>query len=206
MSRLCAKPTCADDAVRWLDVIAAEQHVVERSAPTPSTLALCESHAERFSVPDGWVWVGLQPAADPPLPQAQESPEIPETADSEEPDGHVEVRRQHSRDAPWFLSNSSSEDETPDSPPGAPTGSLLHRAFNGPDRAADAARSRQVDREETGRREPRTSRETLEGGDDDDVATVRDIGSRRQSRTSVTSYDVELPFPPLDAEPHVAVS
>jgi len=219
MSRLCAKPTCSHDAVRWFDIIAVDQHVVERTGATPSTIALCEQHGERFSVPNGWTWVGLDSALELDAPKATHVAAEPELAEEVEAPEEPEVGPDTPR-APWFVASDSSQSESDEDAPSVgpeddkggssaggvrTTGSLLHRAFHGPDREADAARARHVEQDEGSRREPRTSREIVDG-DDDDVATVRDLASRRASRGSVTSYDVELPFPPVDAEPHVAVS
>lgn len=237
MSRLCAKPTCSDVAERWFDVCAAECEVVERSEPTPSTIAFCGSHAARFSVPVGWAWVALDPAEASALSEAEEidvdtatplvvMPDhaVPDEADVDAADvdaADVDApRRMHTRDAPWFLANAPLSDDASDvalnttespaesseSTHSAPSaGSLLHRAFHGPDRDHDVARALQADQDHGGRREERTQSES-KTDDDDDVATVRDLASRRSARSPTTSYDVELPFPPVDVEPHVAVS
>ncbi len=231
MSRLCAKPTCSDVAERWFDVNAAHCQVVERREATASSIALCGSHAARFSAPDGWEWVGLDPNeqiapveavdAAPSTDEVElheEAPGVAASNDAAQDQSEPAPRRMHTRDAPWFLANANDDapveqsashdsanyDDAPDVPS---AGSLLHRAFHGPDREVDSARAREADRDQSGRREPRTQRTaTADGDDDGDVATVRDLASRRNARPPATSYDVELPFPPLDAEPHVAVS
>lgn len=231
MSRLCAKPTCSDVAERWFDVSAAECQVVERPGPTPSTIALCGAHGARFSAPSGWERIELAAEVTPTVSESDSdtpgrtAAESREPAQSTETDGEVDdtahpdpsPRRRHTRDAPWFLANSNAN-ETPDA--GAQsssvdpdldsevpsTGSLLHRAFHGPDREVDTARALEAERESTGRREPRTKSTAEDADDDGDVATVGDLASRRNARTPAASYDIELPFPPLDAEPHVAVS
>ena len=250
MSRLCAKPTCSGAAVRWLNLNAAEQQVIEQAQPTESTIALCASHAQRFSMPNGWEWVGV---VVPEAPLLTEEPELTnEIAESAKPD--PAPRRRHGRDAPWFLANSDASPRRSASSPAASTdqvavhavagdatdtpevaddakisegdiavpstGSLLHRAFHGPDADADVARAKRDAHLNSGtgssasatsaQREQRTASESTDssgGSDDDEVAPVRDIASRRAaSATPSTSYDVELPFPPADPGPHVAVS
>ena len=54
MDRLCAKPTCALDAVAWLEVQRQSRSVVERPARSEVTMGLCEKHRSRFGVPAGW--------------------------------------------------------------------------------------------------------------------------------------------------------
>lgn len=234
MSRLCAKPTCSNVAERWFDVIAAQCQVVERHEATPSTIALCGSHAARFSPPHGWTWIRLGEGSDPaalldPRPDESDSettsPDVVESAETiaSSSSSSAQSRRKHTRDAPWFLANATAsepqdDNETIPEESGAEVsnefesseapsaGSLLHRAFHGPDRELDSARALEVDRERSASREPRTQSTGDAGDDDGDVAPVRDLTSRRNARSTVTSYDVELPFPPLDAESHVAVS
>ncbi len=241
MSRLCAKPTCSDGAERWFDVSAAQCQVVERPGPTPSSIALCGAHAARFSAPSGWERIELAPDVAQPVSETgagtpretvaepPESVQVTEAEDTDIDDAELDdevaetaaipnpsPRRQHTRDAPWFLANADdasddadigSSHSAADSGAGVPsTGSLLHRAFHGPDREVDNARALEAERESSGRRESRTKSTAVDPDDDGDVATVGDLASRRNARTPAASYDVELPFPPLDAEPHVAVS
>lgn len=219
MSRFCAKPTCSGPAARWLNVNAAGQQVIEQAGPTDSTIALCISHAERFSMPNGWTWMSLDPIEKAPAEQVTAQQEAAPSADTQSEGGESQsTQRRHGRDAPWFLANSSDTANPSPAENGrtaattgpaavtakdsdAPsTGSLLHRAFHGPDPGG------------TAKREHRTASTPTEsatgGGDDDDVAPVSDITRRRSSRSSSSAsyYDVELPFPPADSAPHVAVS
>jgi len=212
MARLCAKPTCASSAVRWFEVDAANRRVFEQARATASTISLCETHAARFSVPDGWTLLAEDSAAQttaavPAGVTLIEKFTAPEAA----------VARRHSREAPWFLAGSSTRETSeaiPDvmpttdavptdtSPVAEPTvGSLLHRAFHGPDRDVDAVRDHDADRDTSTSGEP-----TAEAGKEPEpVASVRDI-SRRRRGTQTSIYDVELPFPPAESSPHVAVS
>ncbi len=218
MSRLCAKPTCSGVAVRWFDVDGAGRRVLEQHRPTTSTIALCEPHADRFSAPTGWTWVPLAPTPDVgPMEQLLSAPTpAGETLINELSEKRVPQRR-HPRETPWFLVGAPTAPTTPDSalssrddspsrpasnePMDPSAGSLLHRAFHGPDRELDSARALEAERDSTA-----ASEDTSDRPDSAPVASVRDIASRRSSNPNVTSYDVELPFPPMNTGSHVAVS
>ena len=215
MSRLCAKPTCSDPAVRWFDILAAERRVVERSGPTPSTIPLCDPHAARFSAPVGWtIDTDIHSAPSPstlpaPIPESgADSPSRVTTALTGS-GSDSSRRRKHDRDAPWFLAGSSSSESPASVAPLLPAddvhtddaiptaGSLLHRAFHGPDRDADIARAKSADRD---------SAVSAVGEDDVQVAEVGDLTTRRAKQTEPDGYDIELPFPPFEPARHVAVS
>ena len=225
MARLCAKPACSSAAASFFEVDAANRTVVEHARATLTTLALCDSHAERFSVPDGWTWSKRNDvASDVPLASEHGSGEklIEALAAAGTTPADPPSARRHSRDQPWFLAGSATttdvgsatesvstasatqsaaNDESVESEvamssePSA--GSLLHRAFHGPDRATDVVRAKSAERDTSPKARPADA-------PDGTVAKVRDIESGRRSR-SVTSYDVELPFPPAESSPHVAV-
>jgi hypothetical protein len=222
MSRFCAKPTCSDVAQRWFDIAAAEREVVERAEPTASSVALCEAHAARFSTPNGWRFTASAPvetemAVDAPAGvQRPSDPQAPSTFEAALVRDHAPRRarsRQHDRDTPWFLTLSDapaldvpagtetvgSEEAEVTSAPDA--GSLLHRAFHGPDREIDIARARAAERD-------RTSQLETPGADDGrDIAELGDLTVRRAERsTAKGGYDIELPFPPLNSAPRTAVS
>ncbi len=216
MSRLCAKPTCSDPAVRWFDILAAERRVVERSEPTPSTIPLCDPHAARFSAPIGWTvdteqHIEVSPSA-PQAPVPESGIDTPSRLSTALTASELDRprRRKHDRDAPWFLAGSSDvadpapvapllptadDDDSDESIPTA--GSLLHRAFHGPDRDADIARAKTADRD---------SAVSAVGEDDVQVAEVGDLTTRRAKQTEPGGYDIELPFPPFEPARHVAVS
>ena len=217
MSRLCAKPTCSDPAVRWFDILAAERRVVERSEQTPSSIPLCDSHAGRFSAPVGWT-IESDSGIDtdlgssiPPAPVPEPAGDMPSrlatalSADPERP-----RRRKHDRDAPWFLAGAPNGESSAPVAPLLPTtddldvadvvptaGSLLHRAFHGPDRDSDNARAKTAERDSVSARS---------GDDDIQVADVGDLTKRRAKQAASDGYDIELPFPPFEPARHVAVS
>ena len=74
MSRSCAKPICSDPAVSWFDLSRGTQQVTRSSVPTDAGIALCASHAERFSVPAGWA---LTITDDAPIAESEESASAP---------------------------------------------------------------------------------------------------------------------------------
>lgn len=206
MSRLCVKPTCSDLAVRWFDIVPAQCRVIERAEASASSLSLCVHHAARFSAPDGWVVDGLVPESPVVESPVSEAP-VPDSSPS------PSRRRKHDRDAPWFLAGSApsatafsvapiqpvapllpaldddSEDAARVHAPSA--GSLLHRAFHGPDREIDVARAKTAERDSS----------------PTDVADVEDLSTRRAERNEPDAgCDIELPFPPFEPTRHIAVS
>ena len=214
MSRLCAKPICSDLAVRWFDILAVDRRVVERSRATGSAIPLCVTHAERFSVPEGWT-IGSDGEAEESraVPQAP-TPEVSRDKSDRLVSALVDStdekprRRKHDRDAPWFLSGSTDHASIGSSAPLLPAateadiaeehvpsaGSLLHRAFHGPDRDCDLARAKDADRE------------SAAVDSDSEVADVGDLATRRAKQNESEGYDIELPFPPFESAQHVAVS
>lgn len=192
MSRLCAKPTCSAVAVQWFDVAAAEQRVISRSRATPSTIALCESHAARFSAPRGWT-IEAEDSGDAAVEASEPGTNEPravavDALTAGESPSRLEAAlvrdrtprrraRKHDRDRPWFLalsdtSGATSVEPAPDVQDEPSVGSLLHRAFHGPDRDVDAERA----------------------------------GAAERDTASAPRMDIELPFPPFDTEHHAAVS
>jgi|GEM_PF-876905 len=129
-------------------------------------------------------------------------------------------RRKHDRDAPWFLAGSpsgpapldgaaafvapllpaSADVDDANSNQVVPSaGSLLHRAFHGPDRDNDVARIKNADRDLV----------VADSDDIDSITQVADIGdltNRREKQTESEGYDIELPFPPFEPARRVAVS
>lgn len=139
MSRSCAKPICSDPAVSWFDLSRVTQQVTRSSVPTELGIALCESHAERFSVPDGWTLeTGVEPVvaddearaiADVSLlpgvgdvHEASEDQDVLEEQDApgdedalrhqDAEDVPVERHRSHDRDNPWFVGAVAEVDES----------------------------------------------------------------------------------------------
>ena len=194
MSYVCAKPACTQSVQVWLDFAPVSQQVIEREDRTDVSVGLCEMHSERFTVPAGWSLDRLSRSdlAESPL-EAEVLIERTETTRAEA------TNRTHTRDRPWFLALSDAViDEQPLDETGTPdvsaddggvsgddepsAGSLLHRAFHGPSRAADKSRAeRELD----------------------------ELELRRAARVPFESKDngtAELPFPPFESEHRVAVS
>jgi hypothetical protein len=177
MSNVCAKPGCSNFVYLWLDFAPNDQRVLERSSRGDSSVGLCETHAGRFSVPKGWTFERLEGSSGPVESSVAN------------PDPTQLTHREHSRERPWFLAaterelgDDGIEANVPDAPGGRVSaepaaGSLLHRAFHGPDRQMDA-----------------------------DRAALDELESRRAIRTHNADGTIELPFPPNEPEQHVAVS
>ncbi len=239
MSRSCAKPTCSGPAVSWFDLRRASQEVIRSSVATDHGIALCASHSDRFSVPDGWTFApGPQPEAVTTQPEAVTTqPEAvttqPEAApvaaasdanavglarvDSEESGSRDDdakpenadssSNRVHDRNNPWFVPSSAVIDgasndgasrdgaseavlgERPETPTAPREGSLLHRAFHGPQ--SDDANS--------------TGADEGDRVDGRDRAPVDELSPRRRLRSSSDDAEeeatelfetFELPFPP----------
>ena len=221
MSRSCAKPTCSDLAVSWFELSRETQQVTRSSVPAAHGIALCQTHADRFGVPGGWTLVTVDDPSEittspeAPIVEAEVVSALVESDRAEriEPgsaeneaaeNGSVEVHRIHDRDNPWFVPVSPSNDSSAsESSVGTevsaeietlahPTsGSLLHRAFHGPEpSASDRAPKSAVP-------EP----------------AVDELSPRRRARSSSDEpeeeaeglyHTLELPFPPHVR--HVAVS
>lgn len=178
MPTLCAKPSCTEPVQRWLDFAPTDRRVIERSSRGETSIGLCASHADRFTVPRGWEYEGLTTVSGPP--QADTGVSTPPATVSK-----PAVNRAYTRDQPWFLALSDTaapelgHDDTELVTAIEPTaGSLLHRAFHGPDRADDAQR-----------------------------AAVDELETRRAARQDDdASSAIELPFPPFESETRIAVS
>lgn len=192
MSRSCAKPTCSAAAERWFDFMPNEQRVIERVQATDLAVALCGAHAGRLSVPAGWT-LDLR-AGDVSHDEVEPAATPDDGPSGDSSTEETTVHRSYSRDAPWFLALSdepAAEGAEPseaapvlDREPSA--GSLLHRAFHGPDRESDIERARH---------------------DAAPHQALDELTPRRVKRSSNGYDSVQLPFPPVDEpESHVAVS
>lgn len=200
MTHVCAKPACAELVEVWLDFAPVSQTVHERANRTDVSVGLCPQHAARFTVPSGWAFERLDGHG------RQEQIHV---GSSRQPDSADEVpKRRHHRGRPWFLalpeepSTASAQraeraatiaadthseallDADADAEPTA--GSLLHRAFHGPDRDADMARAIQLHQ--------------------DELETRRSARTPADRATSNGHGMAELPFPPFESEPRAAVS
>lgn len=198
MSRLCAKPTCTEDAVTWLDVARHDRRVVERSRSELSAMGLCAAHRERFVVPTGWVLEEIDAIV--PIPETTAGSHAVAPGVSTAPETSNPTT---SRERPWFLSQA---DDVPASTNSVPTprasyddemgenalsaGSLLRRAFHGPD-ADDDLQRRDAD-----------------AADADVESTDEPEGlDRQRSMRTLDEYGTaQLPFPPSDLTSHAAVS
>ncbi len=193
MSRYCAKPTCSDSAASWFEVVREIQKVTRASTETPHAIALCDVHAARFRVPEGWTFETHSVLERPPegvdgsvlerppegavapVASAEQASSIIEKARSGEPN------REHGRDNPWFVPSTIDERADAESRSdlnNAAKGSLLDRAFNGPGVKDESGRS---------------------------VAPADELSSRRRARSSADEPEedapglyqtCELPFPP----------
>jgi len=196
MSRLCAKPTCSERAVSWLDIARHNQTVVEHLHEVTAAIALCADHRARFALPAGWTIE----SADLAGPNNAE-PEAPVISATQTVDlaGVGGPKATSSRARPWFLAGTPEPTAEPVRPllpevadgraydESLTAGSLLRRAFHGPDRGDDIQR-----REDDAMAEESPEQNELE---------------TRRSRRSLDEYGTaELPFPPLDTEPRAAVS
>jgi len=191
MPNACAKPTCADSVHVWLDFAPGEQRVIERSVRGDASVGLCATHAARFTVPTGWTFE--RTTEQQTTARITGTTPVPAAGVAWPQEGHL--KRAHTRDRPWFLALSDTPSDSVDGEPYSDVqqattddpvdamsepaiGSLLHRAFHGPDREVDANRAALDELEQ--RRAART--------DDDESGTI------------------ELPFPPFEREHRVAVS
>lgn len=193
MSRLCAKPTCGETAVSWLDILRKERRVLEQARESTQGLALCLTHRDRFIVPEGWELQGHE--VDGVITEPDAAPIAPQRSVVETDD-----ERSGSRERPWFLVGAASDvpvrplldtddDDQVDHGELA-GGSLLRRAFQGPDRDDDRARRADTERD-------------TESVDDDDryeLETERTIRALDEYGTA------QLPFPTGRTEVQAAVS
>lgn len=206
MSRLCAKPVCAEPAVVWLDVLREQRRVVEHVQRSPHGLPLCGAHRDRFVVPAGWVFERYHQ----PVVGAAVVVDGAETITEEHPPNAVlgvleEITKPDVQAAkaerPWFLADVPESvvsarpllpagDDDDNAQPSLGSGSLLRRAFHGPDRDDDALRR---------------SVETASESPDD-----RDARYTLETERAADALDIygtaQLPFPPVDAEAQAAVS
>lgn len=191
MSNACAKPTCTDSVHVWLDFAPGEQRVIERSVRGDASVGFCATHAARFTVPTGWTF---ERTAEQQATNRVERTTPTPAAEVASPQGGL-PKRAYTRDRPWFLASTDTASDSVDGEPfsdvqqattddpahvvGEPTiGSLLHRAFHGPDRKVDANR-----------------------------AALDELEQRRASRIDDDeSGTIELPFPPFEPEHRIAVS
>lgn len=206
MSRLCAKPTCGETAAFWLDILREDRRVVEHQRESLHGLALCGTHRDRFVVPAGW-----ELEASIADQQVTESGETASVVAPHSMPVEASPERSTSRERPWFLVESASDapvrpllvDDGQDADDADDTaelssGSLLRRAFQGPDRDDDRARRADAVRSE----------------DSDDVAVEADADDDarydRETERAIRSLDAygtaQLPFPPVDTEVQARVS
>lgn len=198
MSRLCAKPTCSELAVSWLDIVRQDRRVIEHAHATVNGLAICVTHRDRFVVPDGWEIIELDPKSTGVVEPRDEASDV------------APAQRPSSREFPWFLAGASDghhgevrplleveldNDLHQDS---LTAGSLLRRAFRGPDRDDDL--QRQAAATETTETNETAAAECF--GEDE-----RYERETQQAIRALDEYGTsQLPFPPADAEPRAAVS
>lgn len=141
MANVCAKPACAEDVQVWLDFAPTTRQVVERLARSEISVGLCANHEARFTVPEGWTFERLDtPKALLDDETQQDTVEV--IAEIPQPSSRP-VRSPRAEGRPWFLALSDAT-PSPVSPENVaedldePTvGSLLHRAFHGPDSESD---------------------------------------------------------------------
>lgn len=197
MSHVCAKPACTETVQVWLDFVPSSRHVVETATRSDVSVGLCKSHADRFTVPSGWSLELLSRSSAVPA-------ELIEDPTDEFVDAVAEptlANRTHTRERPWFLALSDvvidesvhtgatdiestrTPADTTDGLAEPSAGSLLHRAFHGPDTDSDRSRA---DRDQVDELEPRRAARTPREQQDNGMA--------------------ELPFPPFEPEHRVAVS
>ncbi len=191
MSHVCAKPACTQVVKVWLDFLPTSHQVVEQRSRSEVSVGLCEAHERRFTVPAGWAFERL-PASETSEANLDAVPTVA-AEPSTEP-----ANRAHSRERPWFLALSDvvldekvfAEDaESEALEPLEPSeGSLLHRAFHGPDRSTDELRAAQAHVDEL---EPRRAAR--------EPKVAKDDGAKDNGMT-------ELPFPPFEPEHRIAVS
>lgn len=189
MSHVCAKPACTEPVLVWFDFAPVSQKVIERADRSDVSVGLCEMHASRFTVPDGWSFERVADETPEAESTVDRSPAA-ETADASSPS--VPKNRTSTRDRPWFLALRDDDVVETTSEPSIvvgpvttgssqPTmGSLLHRAFHGPDRDVDVERAARDQHDE--------------------------LESRRVARDTDGYSPAELPFPPFEPEHRAAVS
>lgn len=142
MEYVCAKPACSEAVHVWLDFAPAVQQVLERATRTEISVGFCADHEARFSVPEGWSFERLAVAVE----QVEVEPVSPEPVAVEQvpaaPPQRVRSPRAEGR--PWFLALSDTtpsatiiDDDVTHAVEEPTVGSLLHRAFHGPDRDLD---------------------------------------------------------------------
>ncbi len=187
MSHVCAKPACSQKVQIWLDFAPASRHVVEQQTRTEVSVGLCETHAGRFTVPEGWS-LELLPLSSADVAPARDDANV--DVDERPEPVSAPANRAHTRERPWFLALSDAviDESAHDGPadvetPSASAGSLLHRAFHGPGRTSDRSR---VARNQLDELEPRRAAKTPREAQDNGMT--------------------ELPFPPFEPEHRVAVS
>ncbi len=192
MSHVCAKPACTQVVKVWLDFLPTSHQVVEQRSRSEVSVGLCETHERRFTVPAGWSFERL-PSSETVDGDVDAVPTVETAATSTEAANLV-----HSRERPWFLALSdvvldenvfaeASESEALE-PTEPSEGSLLHRAFHGPDRSTDELRAARAHVDEL---EPRRAARAPKVAKGDGV---KDNGM------------TELPFPPFEPEHRIAVS
>ena len=68
MTRSCAKPTCSNQAVSWFALLRERREVTRSDSPTGQGMALCQMHADRFTVPVGWTLKVVGDSSEDPEP------------------------------------------------------------------------------------------------------------------------------------------
>ncbi len=197
MSRSCAKPTCSSPAVSWFDLSRETREVARSTSASEQGIALCQVHADRFSVPVGWSLTVAAPEPDP----SQSNTAVQSNAAVDE----VTPNREHDRENPWFvpaahIDAAADIDADEDSLVKNPSaGSLLDRAFNGP-ATDDVPGTGPNGKDRSG------SRDTVQRGSASaPQAPVDELSPRRRARSSSDDaeeestsryHEFELPFPP----------
>lgn len=124
MSRYCAKPTCSEFANTWFELSRERQRVVRSETSSKHAIGLCESHGDRFKVPEGWTFetnrAAVGQAEAPPRRLDDENPWF-------FPAGAVPVENAPSGQGGQSAGTSSGSqlDNTEE-------GTMLDRAFHGP--------------------------------------------------------------------------
>lgn len=192
MSRLCAKPTCSEPAAAWIDVLREERRVIAHDSASPHGLALCQAHLDRFVVPAGWELHKGDRGSTTAAPKEPHD-DISDMEPLDDP-------RSASSERPWFLAGTpsdvpvrpllvASDDVGVDESPSLASGSLLRRAFNGPERNDDQARRAHAAAAVTDSEDTRYDRET-----------------ERAARSLDEYGTAQLPFPPFTPDVQAAVS
>ena len=215
MSRSCAKPTCSSPAVSWFDLRRVTQQVVRSSSPTDHGIALCAAHADRFGVPSGWTVVTGEPtparvADASQVNKATAKKHAPakkqaaakkrrtakkQVAKQQETESEIPVNAvAQDRGSAWFVPSADASEENEGSPSlGAPSeGSMLYRAFNGPEKKVVA--------------KAKTERVAAESDELSPRRRARSTSDDAEEEAPDAYETFELPFPPHADPRSIAVS